>query len=1051
MTSARVRTDEILPGDFFVLRTPLLPVQSLSSLQSGQASDVSGFASFLERHEIKEALQIASPDLCRALLTASTDHNRNRALLALGRYMIRMSRRSTPFGLFAGIAIGRIGNKTSLTVDMADARRFARLDSDLLRQFHAGLCRIQTILARVPFIANTSVRRVGDRLRYVAYEEGPEGRRYELASVPLSAEVVRALDVARDAVLLNVVTSELMTSFDLSQDDASLFVSDMVEAKLLEPVLQPLVTGCDALEDTLHTLSSIIEAAPVYRMLNSIRHSLEQLDSRLVGDDAEALYDSLDKTIRDVGLATSTRLDNAPHRDFLHVELHYDCADLELDSQLSSQALEGVIALRSVMGDRDDLTRFISNFEERFGTGPVELTRALDEDSGIPFGPGVTHLSTLLKGLPFPGTESMEAASASFDLAILEKTIECLRGRSDAVEVELDAAGSARAIASLGSCFAAQCRLEMDTCSKSSQLLIDTVVGAGGTLLLGRHCHGNAKLEACLKRLIAIDEREFPEAIYAELVHLPPGRSGNFVSRPCLRSFEIPFLGRSGKPHSARILVDDLLIFIDSGRIRLWSKKLNRQVIPRMSNAHNPMSTYSPAVYRFLSMLQFQDNPSFSWSWRALGGLPFLPRVISGRCVLSLAQWRLSAKDVTDTDKMTGSDAEQVERLRERSGLPDQITISEGDNELALDLDDPFECRILMDHMKRHGSVVLTETFPSLKALAVSSSQGNRWNEIIIPFHRAVVEQHIVHLPQADLVDKTFDPGSEWLYLKLYAAPAAQDELIERFLLPFGERVVRACLVDQWFFIRYGDPSQHLRVRFHGRPDRLLGQVLPLFRTMTRETHAEPLLEEWQVATYEREVQRYGGVEAAQLAERLFWIDSVAAARLIALEHTAEVPRWLICSCSINGLIDALGLSLPNRCSLMQRLVSRFGGLAGSSDQQKALKHAIAARYRVHKATLRNALSGEGLPRHVRQTIEERDKQIALLAIELVALTRSGLLAVPLETLAESYVHMHVNRLMRSEHAHYEPVLYDFLHREYRSALARAMTDTGRPLRVAND
>ena len=51
-----------------------------------------------------------------------------------------------------------------------------------------------------------------------------------------------------------------------------------------------------------------------------------------------------------------------------------------------------------------------------------------------------------------------------------------------------------------------------------------------------------------------------------------------------------------------------------------------------------------------------------------------------------------------------------------------------------------------------------------------------------------------------------------------------------------------------------------------------------------------------------------------------------------------------------------------------------------------------------------------------------------------------GRLLTPVAELAESYVHMHVNRLMRSSPREHELVLCDFLRRLYEAAWARSRT-----------
>ena len=66
-----------------------------------------------------------------------------------------------------------------------------------------------------------------------------------------------------------------------------------------------------------------------------------------------------------------------------------------------------------------------------------------------------------------------------------------------------------------------------------------------------------------------------------------------------------------------------------------------------------------------------------------------------------------------------------------------------------------------------------------------------------------------------------------------------------------------------------------------------------------------------------------------------------------------------------------------------------------------------------------------------------RSQESAIVA-ELKASAAEGHLAVPLEELALSYIHMHANRLLRSAQRQQELVLYDFLARIYESRVARA-------------
>jgi len=78
---------------------------------------------------------------------------------------------------------------------------------------------------------------------------------------------------------------------------------------------------------------------------------------------------------------------------------------------------------------------------------------------------------------------------------------------------------------------------------------------------------------------------------------------------------------------------------------------------------------------------------------------------------------------------------------------------------------------------------------------------------------------------------------------------------------------------------------------------------------------------------------------------------------------------------------------------------------------------------------------GPGLER-----LAQRSAANAPIIAELRAAEQRGALALPLTELAPSYVHMHVNRLIRSAQRAHELVLYDLLARLYESQLARAKT-----------
>jgi thiopeptide-type bacteriocin biosynthesis protein len=62
-------------------------------------------------------------------------------------------------------------------------------------------------------------------------------------------------------------------------------------------------------------------------------------------------------------------------------------------------------------------------------------------------------------------------------------------------------------------------------------------------------------------------------------------------------------------------------------------------------------------------------------------------------------------------------------------------------------------------------------------------------------------------------VQRTFAPGSQWLYLKAYTGTASADRILTDTVGPVIDGLLSTGVVDHWFFLRYADPEHHLRLR----------------------------------------------------------------------------------------------------------------------------------------------------------------------------------------------------------------------------------------------
>jgi thiopeptide-type bacteriocin biosynthesis protein len=712
---------------------------------------------------------------------------------------------------------------------------------------------------------------------------------------------------------------------------------------------------------------------------------------------------------------------------------------------------------------RDDrLARFREAVVRRYEGREVPLVEALDDETGVGFDTltGESRdASGLLDGLTFPKAAEETVTWGRREAVLLRKLGDALAGGATQVVLRTDdlEAMAHPSPAPLPDSFAVMVAIaaasEEALDRGDFQVRIDAASGPSGARLLGRFCHADPLLHRHVVQLLLAEEAHQPDAVFAEIVHLSEGRLGNILARPILRGYEIPYLGRASVPADRQIPVTDLVVSVAGEQIVLRSMRLGRPVIPRLTCAHN--FGMSRGIYRFLCALQAQGRSGdLRWDWGPLRHAPFLPRVVSGKLVLSRASWQMSQGELKPLCEVRGAERfRAVQGWRAARRLPRWIAVADGDNELPLDLDNVLAVDTLLEEIKGREQTTLIELFPSPEQLVARGPEGRFVHELVVP----LVRRRAVATPQGRdagaavpggsppgaatrPLQRRFPPGSEWLYAKLYAGPAALDGLLQDVIRPIVEATSRTGAADRWFFIRYGDPDWHLRVRFHGDPTRLSTEVLPALRAASAPLLHDGSLWRIQIDTYEREVERYGGAAGIALAERLFQADSEAVLSMAELfaEDARGDARWRLALVGMDLLLGDLGLDLATRLAVLRRSRDTF---AAEFHADAEFEHQLAGRFREERKGLEALLDPKAIADPLLaaglEVLRRRSRSLAPVTVELRADAQAGRLSLPLTDLATSYLHMHANRMLRSAQRAQELVLYDFLARLYRSQAAR--------------
>ena len=1118
-------TFELKHHGLFLARTPLLPLTIFQ--QWADAPDRQSFVREMMRQPAMcDALYLASLSLyerCQALMakaqaneqaeggrapTAAQVIEETRLYNALGKYLARAAFRCTPFGMFASVTTGRIGPQTDFSaLDRADIVPRIRLDFGVQAKVIKWLTSDAGLRQKLHYQRNNSLASHGNKIYFVEGIDVARFKKYQFNQVERESYLDSLLALAEQARSYAALRQHLIAETGADAETADTYLAQLIDNEILLPELAIRITGPDSFSVLKQQLAAIAEAG----RLSDLEHILAPvLQPAQPGAFSQNRAPQLDHAWQQLA---GLQLFELERKNVFQV----DCSR-PVPVSLSHSLCQRIAQAASLLAD---LTRrrmsylddFKRHFLERYGDKAVALDLLFNDELGIPYPKPGKPISDLLQGIDFPpprnqsGSEiswgpfetllfrKFETARAQGDLAIHISTSEIHQIAASKMELPALHGGihvQATLFTRSGDTAPGRELRENDgkpDADSASQIYIQSLGGRTGVELLGRFCDLDEILTQEVRAIIARIDVDDETCVHAEIVHLPQDRIVNIVARPVLSQYEIPYLGQSGVPDAQQIPVSDLWLSLRENRFVLHSKRLQKQVIPRLTTAHNIYGN-NLSLYQFLGCLTYQDQPRLGFEWPLVfQSARFLPRVTIDGAIIALASWHTdkddltalrSALDASGTAQDTGLAALQAWRTARH--MPRFVSLDVHDNVLPIDLDNPMMVQLLLDEIAGINTVRLKEALV-LNAPQARPQLGQHNLEIILPLQvlrpapasgtregaasPATAQQRATDAP-ADVKAVAqpasmptnrqaapaasrrlqisepwlYIPGSQWLYFKIYCGQSQVDELLGQYLAPLMRQSLQDGQISHWFCLRYTDPEHHLRLRAHAS-DRASASVLHLALS---DICARALQAGfgWKIVcdSYEPEIARYGGLPALAQCEHLFHLDSEILCDFIHSE-AAAIPvarRWLFAVLCVDALLDAFRYSLPQKRQLADSVAAAFRQEFRFGARQKVQ---LGAKYRSYRKELDALILGRESDA---ASSTQRSTWLALLApyrarmqqaaAQILALQQSGQLETPLPDILASLVHMHCNRLFIANQRAHEAVFYDFLQRIYASMAA---------------
>ncbi|WP_404949629.1 lantibiotic dehydratase [Streptomyces sp. ARC14] len=826
------------------------------------------------RHDpgIAQALRHASPSLvaeAEALDDASSAREVRRVGLSVARYLLRALHRPTPFGLFAGVATATFGAEPHarwghdhVVVARAGAEWVGRLIEQLERSGE-----LLPLLSVV--VNNTTFERDGSLV--VPYQDdGLTGQRRAVeASVELSAPVRLILRAADAPIRIGELAEKLMAEFPaVAPERVKRLLAGLVRRRVLITNLHAPATATDALGHLVTQLDAVRAEdirllAPVVRELRAVHAGLEQCGTTEGRD------------------AVATRM-----RDLVPgLRRHPLALDLCLDAtvvlpDLVAREVERAATILTRLCARpygtEPWNEYHQRFYERFGVGTMVPLLEVVADSGIgyPDGyPGGPNGAVRRRLSPRDDVLLRLAQAAALDgrdeVVLTDEIVAVLeRGPQEPrVPPHLEVGVQLHA-ASLGEVRRGRFAVEVTSVARGAGVTVGRFLGVLPAAQSG--C-----LQAELGDLPTADDG----TVAAQLSFPPLLPDTAHVTRTPRVLPLVISLQEHRAPDAAVLTPTDLALACDGRRMYLAAPSRGVRVEAVGMNALN-LAEHTPPLARLITEVSRAQNAQVTrFDWGAAASMPFLPRLRYGRIVLVAARWRLEAGDLPDRHRPGADWDAALSDWRERRRLPQHVYLVQDDRRLPLDLDEPGHRSLLRQHLDRTGTALLTEAAPP----GADGWTGGRAHEIAVPL-KAVRPPAWPALPTPTTA-RTLSPAqsqtpaiSPALLASLYGDPRRQDALLTRHVPDLMRRLGS----PPWWYVRFRDPQQHLRLRIALPDPDDFADTTHTVSAWADELRTAGLLADLRYPTSYRETGRWGSGPAWDAAEAVFRADSLATVAQLA-------------------------------------------------------------------------------------------------------------------------------------------------------------------------
>jgi thiopeptide-type bacteriocin biosynthesis protein len=349
----------------------------------------------------------------------------------------------------------------------------------------------------------------------------------------------------------------------------------------------------------------------------------------------------------------------------------------------------------------------------------------------------------------------------------------------------------------------------------------------------------------------------------------------------------------------------DVLVGLDNND-HIFFRNANSGKYIKFVSFSNLNVTAMPALYRFLIEISYDAfviEPLIGFL-NILRTHSIQPRVVYKNIVISPMTLRINASQFDAVDNKIIND------FLHRYIRNDYVYMKNLDNRLLLDTRSKECMSIIVEELNKNRDVEVSEAEGFIQNLVDDNDSNlNRIGELIIPyeFHYGKYNETYSNnkFPQPHK-KRIFRIGSEWITFNIYCENSSQSYLLTKHIFPTIRHLLHEHAIDKFFYIRYCDDANHIRLRIRVSLD---GDFYyKSIYMITNDLYETDLVKNITLNEYEREIERYGGDICIKLYEDFFMYNSILSIELLE-EYEDDNQLDIAMTLLIMRLLDLSGLT----------------------------------------------------------------------------------------------------------------------------------------------